>query len=444
MAGPLLLAFVPGHAQDEELISVPPNENPQDADSVNDGDDTGDGQATVPELAEASRSDYSETVPAIIGNKSVGAELIEADQRNDVLFDVDFLGELFPRIHERKKSLNELTGIALNADYSLFTQKASFSFTDKDAASSVFRVYGNWLAHGDKHGVNGNLVFKFEHRGSIWGDQVPRDLGFNMGSALSSANYKQSGWGFTDLYWKQVFNVERDTGILIGHMDPGDWADQHALLNAWTNLINDAFYNNPTEAIPKRTFSLVGRLGLTDRWFVGGGIHDANGKDNDIDFKQVWDTPELFTWVEFGFRARDYSTFGETTHLHYWHQDKREAAGVEESWGLTFSSSKVFDNGIIGVIRAGHSEGGAAQMREFLGIATSFPMRGSDTLKFGVGWGSPPDKSLRSQTVLEILYRLHVTQNMTVSPDLQVTFNPSFNDQKDTVYVIGLRFRYSL
>ena len=37
-------------------------------------------------------------------------------------------------------------------------------------------------------------------------------------------------------------------------MDPGDWVDQYPLLNAWTAFMSDAFYNNPTEAIPKRGF----------------------------------------------------------------------------------------------------------------------------------------------------------------------------------------------
>lgn len=102
-------------------------------------------------------------------------------------------------------------------------------------------------------------------------------------------------------------------------MDPGDWADQHSLLNAWTNLLNDGFYNNPAEAIPKRTFSLVGRMFFAGGWYGSVGIHDSNGKDNHLDFKQVWDTPELFTWVEVGRTSHNFSANGETTHLHYWH-----------------------------------------------------------------------------------------------------------------------------
>ncbi|MDX2462335.1 MAG: hypothetical protein QNM00_19850, partial [Gammaproteobacteria bacterium] len=212
------------------------------------------------ELAEAmvqdSKSGYSDTVnTGGGGSKSVSAELIDGDRIFDAVFGSDLLGKLGSDYYGFKKSFNERTGIAYNVDYSVLASRASFSSTDdEDAASSVFRVYGAWHVLGDNFNSGGSLIFKYEHRGAINGTQSPRDLGFNTGSALSTANYKDSGWGWTDMYVKAHLFGGR-MGLLVGHMDPGDWADQHVLLNAWTNLLNDSFYNNPAEAIPKRTFS---------------------------------------------------------------------------------------------------------------------------------------------------------------------------------------------
>ena len=99
--------------------------------------------------------------------------------------------------------------------------------------------------------TSGNLVWKMETRNPIFGNPTPRDMGFDTGSALSTANYKVLDyWGITDLYWKQRFKGGK-YAFVAGHMDPGDWADQYPMLNAWTSFTNDAFYNNPTEAIPK-------------------------------------------------------------------------------------------------------------------------------------------------------------------------------------------------
>jgi len=430
----LLLYAVPIQAQ---MSDTPPEPTKETADAAKEASEAAEA------MVKDSKSGYSDSVnSAGGGSKTVSAELVDGDRIFDAVFGRKLVGKLGSDYYRFKKSVNERTGIAFNVDYSVLASRASFSSTDdEDAASSVFRVYGAWHVLGDHFNSGGSLIFKYEHRGAINGTQSPRDLGFNTGSALSTANYKNSGWGWTDMYVKSYLFGGR-MGFLVGHMDPGDWADQHVLLNAWTNLLNDSFYNNPAEAIPKRTFSFVTRLDLGEHWYAGAGVHDSNGKDNHIDFGQVWDTPELFTWAEFGFK-RSNAAFGETTHLHYWHQDGRIEAGVEESWGLAFSSSYVSDYHVQTILRIGYSEGDAAQMRRFVGIATSLPARGSDRILFGAGWGSPPDKSLRDQTTLEIMYRAQLTQHVVVSPDLQVTFNPSFNDQKDTVYVYGLRFRFT-
>ena len=47
----------------------------------------------------------------------------------------------------------------------------------------------------------------------------------------------------------------------------------------------------------------------------------------------------------------------------------------------------------------------------WLGIATS--------------WGSAPDKSLRNQITSEAFYRVQVTQNLTFTPSIQLTYKPS-------------------
>jgi len=437
----LLLYAVPSLAQTSETPPEPPKAESEV--SEKESEEPKEESQELGEEAEKSKSGYSDTVDAGGGgSKSVSAELVDGDRVFDSIFRTNLMSTLGSDYYRFKKSLNERTGIAYNVDYSLLATRASYSSTDDEsAASSVFRVYGAWHVLGDNFNSGGSLIFKYEHRGAVAGTQTPRDLGFNTGSALSTANYKENGWGWTDLYVKGFLFGGR-MGFLVGHMDPGDWADQHVLLNAWTNLLNDAFYNNPAEAIPKRTFSFVTRFALGENWYVGGGVHDANGKDNHVDFRQVWDTPELFTWAEFGFK-RSNAAFGESTHLHYWHQDERVEAGVMESSGLAFSSSYVSDKDVKTILRIGYSEGDAAQMRRFAGVATSLPARGSDRMLFGVGWGSPPDKSLRDQTTLEFLYRLQLTQHTVISPDLQVTFNPSFNESESTVYMYGLRFRFT-
>jgi porin len=299
---------------------------------------------------------------------------------------------------------------------------------------------GTWLRIGNRDGTNGVLVWKTETRNAIFGNLAPRDLGFNTGSALSTANYKELDWGITDLYWKQRFQGSKHA-FLVGHMDPGDWADQYPLLNAWTSFVSDAFYNNPSEAIPKRGFGLVGQSFLTDKLYLAGGVHDANGGDGELKWDSFWGTREWFSWVELGYRTNHSVSARHNSHIHYWHQDAREEAGTQESRGLAYTYSYATKKDGVAFIRAGYSKGDAAQMRRFIGGGMSYKPKGRDTLGIATSWGSPPDKSLRNQITSEIFYRVQVTQNLTFTPSLQVTFKPSFTLETKWLYVPGLRMR---
>ena len=55
--------------------------------------------------------------------------------------------------------------------------------------------------------------------------------------------------------------------------------------------------------------------------------------------------------------------------------------------------------------------------------------------------GLSPDKSLRNQITSEIFYRVQLTQNLTFSPNVQVTFKPSFTLETKWLVIPGLRMR---
>ena len=64
----------------------------------------------------------------------------------------------------------------------------------------------------------------------------------------------------------------------------------------------------------------------------------------------------------------------------------------------------------------------------------------SDLLGVGVGWASPIAVVLREQTTAELSHRLALTQNLTLTPDVQLVVNPAFGSSSDLV-VLGFRTR---
>ena len=65
---------------------------------------------------------------------------------------------------------------------------------------------------------------------------------------------------------------------------------------------------------------------------------------------------------------------------------------------------------------------------------------------FGVAfaWGDPVQDSLRSQYVVETLYRIQITPIAQLTPDIQIIVNPTNNPNEDILAVFGIRLIISL
>ncbi len=421
-----------------DVSATAASQEEQPPESISDISGTAADQESQPPESDADKLDTDVEKHSV---QSVEADLVHSDQIKPAIFAFDPLESRFTPYYKFKHNISNTFSLKFTTDYSILYQRASSTLSgEESAASDVFRILGTWLSIGDRAANHGTLVWKTEVRNRRGGRFTPREMGFDSGSALSTANYKEDDWGFTDLYWRQRLKGGQYS-FIVGQMDPGDWADQYSLLNAWTSFLNDAFYNNPSQAIPGRGFGIVGQAFITDNLYTMVGVHDANGQGSDINFSTFFDEQEWFSWIEVGFRKDRHITSDQIGHLNYWHQDAREQAGTSESWGLAYTHSKTVKNGAVWFIRVGYSEGDAAQLRRFAGVGVSKKLFGRDVIGVATSWGSPPDKTARNQMTSELFYRLQVTQNLVLTPDVQIFYKPSFNLNKDWITVIGLRFR---
>jgi porin len=97
----------------------------------------------------------------------------------------------------------------------------------------------------------------------------------------------------------------------------------------------------------------------------------------------------------------------------------------------------VFDGGLkwSPFLRAGYSQGDGGELVRFMvagGLGAS--VRGSDFIGVATSWSGPIDKTLRNQVTSEAFYRLQLTENMRVTPNLQFTINPSQTLETDMLW----------
>jgi len=407
-------------------------EAPADPEEVQDPE-TGDKEEPEPAEKDSdppTKSGYKEQPHS--GPTSVEADLLADDVLKRPVFRI--LRRPLRPFYRFKNRVDGTWGIAFGMDYNFLNQYASFSFTEDQATSGNMRFYGTWDLFHSKEKIDGTLVFRIENRHNIDGGITPRDLGFDAGSALSTASFKDFAWGITALNWKQYF-ANRRFAFKFGQLDPGNSMDVYPLLSAWTAFMSDAFFNNPAEALPQQGVGLEGRIYVTDHYYIAGGVHDALADADGVNVAELLDGEDLFYWAEVGWSPTKRAVPGDSIHVTYWMQDALEEKDTERSWGWALSVAPQIHKRYLPFLRVGYSEGDAALMRWIWAVGLGIRMRQSDLLGVATSYGAPVEPDTDPQWTSEFFYRLQFTDNLQVTPALQVTRNPSFNELKSTIYV---------
>jgi porin len=75
-------------------------------------------------------------------------------------------------------------------------------------------------------------------------------------------------------------------------------------------------------------------------------------------------------------------------------------------------------------------------------------MSAGDLLAFGANRGKPNETvfgdGLDEQYAFELFYHLQVTQELAITPDIQLLIDPALNPDEDSIWVFGVRARLAL
>lgn len=101
-------------------------------------------------------------------------------------------------------------------------------------------------------------------------------------------------------------------------------------------------------------------------------------------------------------------------------------------------------------LRAGYAEDGGNLMQSSVSAGIGYqpnPIGGAagNLLGFGINWGQPNEavfgSGLDDQYAIETFYRIQVTKELAIKPDVQFLINPALNPDEDNIWVFGLRTR---
>ena len=384
--------------------------------------DQGRGESPVP-----SSEDY------LGGISSVGSQL----QLDDQLPGSDFLEPW----HSFKSKLHEQAGFDFSFDYATLYQSAEASLTgNDDALSSVFRIYGKWEILGRGSDDTGSIVWKVESRDQIGGDVTPGALGGNLGYlGVTGASFSDAGWFLAPLYWEQFLCGGR-VGIVVGRLDSLDFVDISGYSGQWRRFQNGSLLVNSTIPYPDLGLGAGAGFKFGDDWVAGATIHDANGTGSE--FKFLVDGAEFFKQAYLSWSPDRAQRMDRAAHFTAWHADERTGPGIDDGWGLAVSANWLLDNGLMPFLRAGWADGTASRADASVVAGVLYrPQSGIGELGLALGWESLSDDSLQDQKAAEVFFRWDATRNFSITPSLQVLFDPALNPRDDTILLGGIRAR---
>lgn len=387
-----------------------------------------------------SQSDTTKRLSGIGGPSSVSGQINRDTQHKS-----EFMQSYF----DFKTQLKKNSGFTYGIDYFTIFQTATASLGDKSAFSGVFRTYGSWNLAGKKSGNTGTFIFKFENRHKYKKFIVGQDMASEIGYAgLTSITFSNMGWVLTNFYWQQQLLKTR-LSFVLGILDATDYLNIYGLADPWNDVSNLTFSTGAHIPVPNQGLGIAVRGLITDHIYVLAGIEDANGDPTDPlgSFESFFGEAEYFTHAEVGWMWSYDSRFSDNIHLTYWHAAARTKANVPEGWGLALSMSRMLKNHWEPFLRAGYADEGGTLLEGSVDVGLGYHFDNNNQLTLGLSWGKPSKSTfgeeLESQYTMELYYRLHLMKIFTLTPDIQLLFNPALNPDKNFIAVFGLRGRIS-
>ncbi|MFK7852164.1 MAG: carbohydrate porin [Akkermansiaceae bacterium] len=375
------------------------------------------------------------------GPDSVDALLEDQRSEKESLLEQDF----FAPYGLWKESVAKKTGFSWGTDYSAQYFTASDSPGDSSAGGGMFRLYGSWdfLNRGEKN--TGGLRFKVEHRHG-YTDTTPSGYQLNLGSVgVMGGPFNDNGVRLTNLYWRQQFG-DRMVGY-FGLLDVTDFVDVYGLGSPWTAFTNLNFSTGsasmalPNDAAP----GLYLGGWLNDKVYISGGLAALNSDPRDPveSFERAFDESEFFKFVEIGWTSSKERFYFDNVHLTFWHVDEIADTSTPDGWGVNFSSSFWVNDTYMPFFRAGYADDGGSLLELSMNAGVAWNPRKDDLFGIAANWGQPNASTfgpgLDDQYGMEIFYRSQITENLRLTPSVQLLANPALNPSEDLALVFGAR-----
>ncbi len=251
--------------------------------------------------------------------------------------------------------------------------------------------------------------------------------------------------GFALLWWQQDF--PNGVRLNFGKLSVPQLIGANTFAeDGRSDFFNTAVTGNATAGYSNQDSGLGGFIQYKqDTWYVSALMADGSASHNWIDFDSARDGNWQYG-LEVGLTPTIAGLGSGNYRLTYNRIDNIEIApNVSQSgygFGISFDQELGEKHGVF--LRYARALQRMTEFEQVLagGFVINDPFKGSgDTIGLASWWVDPEESNLRDEYGFEAYWNFQITDRITLTPDIQVIFDPAKDRSRDTVTIIGMRLK---
>lgn len=377
-------------------------------------------------------------------NRDPEAVFQRAEQQEATQVDTHFgsgvVDKLFARFERFDTQIEAVGGPKILGLYSPIWQTGTQPGVD-DLLSQSLNIYTEWeLLH--REGNEGTLYAFYLHESDSLGNSAQQFADAIGTTILPNDDVGDATNALAHFAWTQKLldgNVELSVGQLALKImvDQNDYAGWDRV-----SFIAGPLSGNQVRNFPIAALGVDTTIHLTDALQVSMIVADADGYPFYPDFKSFGRrfvyipgfvyTPEIGGWGKGRY---------EVNFSHIERTERFGGRGPSSSVWL-FSFQQELSPKLAAFGRCGTGDGKRTAVQHSLAaglVFTQFLGCNNDWLGVGFIWQDPTDATRREDYGMETFWRMQMTKNIQLTPDLQLFFDPSRSPTGDTEAAFGLR-----
>lgn len=349
-------------------------------------------------------------------------------------------------------------GVRSRILFASYMAATPFALKDKKGFSGFVggEYYGSWLITNSKNFGVSNFTLELGYLANI--NQNAPDLGEAIGSnIISNVTNGNSAPIIGDIFYTQGF-FQNKVMLSFGRLTPWYFYGYNTFTDDELTRMANSMMNGgsvmPDGGGNSTKPGMALQVMLSEKFYFNAVSTNPNGADSAFDFQFInFDTH--FTGAEFGYvYATKNKLEGRISGgIHHSLLKKNPNEASKSGFGYTFLvQQEITPKGFSpysGVyFQASYSDPNTSSVTQQyvtgINIDHIFHRR-NDGLGVGMGYSISSDKAQRNEFLMDMFYRLQLTEAGELTADLQLFFNPADKAQKNVVVpVLALRYIFYL